>query len=171
MERWRIILEFPAYAASTPGRIRRAQPGIGNRSRVGRVLTPTLNRRTGYYSVSLNRDRKQYRRDVHRLVAAAFLGPCPPGSEVNHRDGDKTNNRSANLEYVTRAHNIRHAMGSGRLVHARGPRQHMTRAQVERMRARYHSGHASLSELSRESGISLRAVIAAVRRQTWKHVP
>lgn len=46
---------------------------------------------------------------MHRLVAAAFIGPCPDGLEVNHKDGDKKNNRVENLEYVTHRENILHA--------------------------------------------------------------
>lgn len=46
---------------------------------------------------------------IHRLVAAAFIGPCPDGLEVNHKDGDKKNNRVENLEYMTHRDNIIHA--------------------------------------------------------------
>ena len=43
---------------------------------------------------------------VHRLVAAAFLGaPASPDLIVDHKDGIKTNNHWANLEYVEPAVN------------------------------------------------------------------
>ncbi|CAE7898794.1 unnamed protein product, partial [Symbiodinium microadriaticum] len=49
--------------------------------------------------------------NVHRLVAAAFLGPPPTPScwQVNHLDGDSENNSLTNLQYVTPAENQRHS--------------------------------------------------------------
>jgi hypothetical protein len=43
------------------------------------------------------------------LVAAAFIGPCPPGYEVNHRDGHKDHNKPENLEYCTSSEHKQHA--------------------------------------------------------------
>ena len=37
---------------------------------------------------------------VHRLVATAFLGPCPPGLVVRHLDNNTTNNHVDNLAYA-----------------------------------------------------------------------
>lgn len=52
---------------------------------------------------------------VHRLVALAWL-ECPAGYEdmdVNHKDGNKQNNHYSNLEWVTHAKNMKHAIDTG----------------------------------------------------------
>lgn len=69
----------------------------------GRVLAQHMS--AGYYQVSLMLDGEVKSRKVHRLVAAAFIGPCPDGMEVCHNDGVKTHNHAGNLRYGTRAEN------------------------------------------------------------------
>lgn len=44
---------------------------------------------------------------IHRLVAAAFHGPCPDGLTVNHRNSCRVDNAPRNLEYKTIADNIK----------------------------------------------------------------
>ena len=51
----------------------------------------------GYMQVCIKRKTK----NVHVLVAQAFLGERPSGYHVCHKDGDKTNNRIENLRYDT----------------------------------------------------------------------
>lgn len=55
----------------------------------------------GYMQVSMYRKTK----NVHVLVAQAFLGDRPENMHVCHKDGDKTNNTLANLRYDTPANN------------------------------------------------------------------
>lgn len=76
-----------------------------------RLLRPALNRR-GYEGVHLYRRGRGEGFSVHRLVMAAFVGPCPDGMEVRHLNGDPADNRLTNLRYGTSYENkidiIRH---------------------------------------------------------------
>jgi hypothetical protein len=61
-------------------------------------------------------DRVNFTKTIHRLVAAEFLGTCPKGIQVNHKDGDRLNNHASNLEYVTPSENTRHSVVAGLLT-------------------------------------------------------
>lgn len=67
-------------------------------------LKPTL-MKVGYLSIALSVGQKVRRQYVHRLVAECFLGRCGVGNVVHHRNHDKTDNRAANLEIVSRSEN------------------------------------------------------------------
>ena len=56
---------------------------------------------------SLNKRIKTY--PVHRLVAEAYLPNWDENLQVNHIDGDKSNNHYLNLEMCTQSENMRHA--------------------------------------------------------------
>lgn len=84
--------------------------------KVDRLLKPSDAGSTGYLSVSLSVDNKRKGVDVHLLVAQAFIGPCPEGHNVNHKDTIKTNSRLNNLEYVTFQGNMEHALAMGCLA-------------------------------------------------------
>lgn len=63
-------------------------------------LKPIL-QKTGYYHVSLCKNRKIYQKRVHRIVAENFISNPLKKPHVNHIDMDKTNNKVNNLEWVT----------------------------------------------------------------------
>lgn len=73
-----------------------------------RKLKPGINS-GGYKVVSLfkNGIAKQYY--IHRLVAIHFISNPNNLPEVNHKDGDKSNNHVSNIEWCTHKTNIEHA--------------------------------------------------------------
>lgn len=103
---WRIVPGFPGYRINESGVVIGLVRGIPMKTRTDD---------SGYRAVTLHRGREVKRTRIHRLVAAAFIGPCPAGLVVNHRDGNKLNNHRSNLEYVTPAENVRHASRMGLL--------------------------------------------------------
>lgn len=62
-----------------------------------------------YLTVVLCKDKK-ITKYIHRLVAIAFIPNPEHHKEVNHIDGNKTNNHVSNLEWVSHAGNMKHAI-------------------------------------------------------------
>ncbi len=98
-EVWKDIPGYPQYEASASGQIRS--------KRTGRILSASPNNK-GYLLTTLSLNQTAHRALVHRLIMLAFVGPS--ALQVNHKNGDKADNRLGNLEYISPADNVRHAM-------------------------------------------------------------
>lgn len=106
MERWKEI-------EGTGGRLLVSDQGrIKSLLRDGRVLKATKDKK-GYLRLRVTLDRKKYVFKVHRLVAAAFVPNPENKPQVNHLNGDKTDNRACNLEWVSNRENAQHAVKNG----------------------------------------------------------
>ena len=67
----------------------------------------------GYLKLNLYRNGKQTTKRVHRLVAEVFVPNPDNKSDVNHKDGNKLNCSSDNLEWTTKSENMLHAYATG----------------------------------------------------------
>jgi hypothetical protein len=113
-EEWRPT-PVPGYEVSNFGAVRSLSRTIIKRDGkprriIGRILKAGL-ASSGYLSVVLGRAYGTY--NVHVLVATAFVGPCPDGEEVRHKDGVRTNCKAENLHYGPRISNIADAIEHG----------------------------------------------------------
>lgn len=174
-EEWRIIHDFPNYAVSSLGHVMRAIPST--RSEVGHLLAIRINQ-WGYHLVHLRSNTRDTHRPIHRLVAAAFLGPCPPNHEVNHLSGNKSDNAVTNLQYVTKSENHRHAYRFDLRSHvgSKHPRATLTEADVLLIRAVQRTtlsniawGHQKRT-LAARFGTTVRVIETIRSRQNWTHV-
>lgn len=69
--------------------------------------------RNGYFNVNCYRSGEKKTFLLHRLVASAYLPNPKDLPEVNHKDGDKTNNLPSNLEWIDRSGNMKHGIEKG----------------------------------------------------------
>ena len=109
-EVWLCIKDFPNYMVSNWGRIKKIRNRYGNESDKIYNLKPS---KDGYIRIGLYKNGKRYSKQVHRLVADAFLNNIYQKLQVNHIDGDKTNNAIWNLEFNTPSENQLHAYKTG----------------------------------------------------------
>lgn len=103
-EVWKDIPGYSGYQASNLGNVRSLNYRRTGVSRQLKILVA----RNGYKQISTRINGKNKRLYVHRLVASAFLNDEGCDKEVNHKNGDKADNRVTNLEYVTPKENMNH---------------------------------------------------------------
>lgn len=145
-------------------------------------LTPD---KDGYLQVGLPTGTKQKKFKVHQLVALYFIGPCPPDHEVNHKDGNKANNRDGNLEYKTHAQNVVHAKDSGLLPtggrhysHTHPERvsrgetlsQKLTEPEVLAIRAEHIPDVFGYIRLAKKYGVCFQLIAQIITRKIWTHI-
>lgn len=156
--------EFPNYFVSKSGAVLSTSKSWIR----PQVLRPKTDR--GYKNVSCVKDGKTHYRWVHRLVARAWLPPTKNGKRfVNHKNGNRGDNRVENLEWCTHIENMNHARqvlgwkNSG----DQNASAKLTALKVKKMRQQRASG-VSLKQLARRYSVSQAAVSMACRQITWR---
>jgi len=122
-EEWRSITGFEGYyEVSNFGDVRSVDRVIprdgptGSMARKGQMITPHITPK-GYLRCQLGMNGQKANKLIHRIVADAFITNPDDKPEINHRNGNKRDNRVDNLEWVTQSENQSHAYGMG-LKHA-----------------------------------------------------
>lgn len=166
-EEWRPVVGYEtAYEVSSFGKVRT----IGDGWFSSRELNQHHNHKV-YLSVKLYVNARYPKwRKVHRLVLAAFVGPCPPGHEGSHLNGDSQNNHLDNLAWERRSTNIRRQREHGtRDFGSAIPNSKLTDEKVLSMRSRHGAGE-SVRSLAKEFKVSWSTAHYAISGVTWSHL-
>lgn len=159
---WAGILGFSRYLISAEGRVLSVK-----KTAPARLLKPI--KMGAYLGLQIVDDSgRLHKKYVHRLVLEACLGPPEAGDEARHLNGNRFDNRLANLAWGTRSENFADKVRHGTSNHGeRNAMAKLTVGQVEQMRALYAAGGWSFKTLAAHFGVSAMTAYRAVRRQSW----
>lgn len=118
----------------------------------------------GYLCVIINKDNKIHSKRVHRLVALTFIPNPQNKPQVNHKDGDKTNNEKVNLEWVTNLENSMHAVENGLMPHSK-----INKDQAHVICQMLQRGDC-VAFISKELKVPYFTVSAIRLRRNWTHI-
>lgn len=166
-EIWKDINNYDGlYQISNYGRVK----SLATRFKIDKVLK-SKQTKIKYLSVVLCKDKHQNRKYIHRLVAQAFI-PNPDNlPQVNHKDGDKTNNHYKNLEWCTPHENMLHAYknnlkGNGeKMFNAK-----LNNINVIEIREKYNTKQYTQQQLANNYNVSRQLVGMVIRGEIWKHL-
>ncbi len=168
-EEWRIFTrKNRRYKVSSHGRVKALlQIRTLRRSDTGRIYTHRLPAKM----LKQRLDQDGYPRTsigtVHRLVAQAFIPNPKSKSEINHKNGIKTDNHVENLEWVTSKENKEHAVSNG--IHANMRGNKIKPANVPVILTRLAHGK-NRKMIASEFGVGVGAIIRIKNGETWTRI-
>ncbi len=121
MDNWKDIPSYEGiYKISDTGKVRSVERYVKHRKNQilikGRIRK-LKSHRSGYLCIDLHKGESVDKWfQVHRLVGIAFIPNPDNKPEINHIDGNKSNNHYTNLEWCTRSENMKHAYDIGLII-------------------------------------------------------
>jgi hypothetical protein len=151
------------YEISDLGQVRRA----ANQKLRKPSCTPA-----GYQVIVISRPKQKHLGVyVHREVMRAFVGPCPDGFQVSHKNGNNTDNRLENLCYETPTKNIQRKSHHGTQTFGEShAASKLTWCEVQTIR-RLRASDLKLKEIADHFEISFQQVSRICQNNNWKACP
>ena len=178
-EVWKPILGYEdCYAVSDQGQVKRTAHTGKWINRPPGLLAARIKIKGGGYAVfHLCKDGVRKDCPAHRLVWTAFNGPIPAGLQVNHLNGNKTDNRLCNLEVCTLSQNMQHAYRVLKIPAPNNPSPgskngsaKLSEADIPAIVALYRTGKYRQKDIGKMFGVSQRMISLITRREKWQHV-
>lgn len=172
---------FPGYCVGDDGSVWSCRRRVRLPNRDGRYrfataidqpwrrMTPQTNT-WGYSHVALSDGQAGKTITIHSLVLAAFVGPCPPGMEACHYNGNRQDNRLENLRWDTPSSNADDRRRHGtQVVGESSPNAKLDRDAIKEIRRLNEVGW-SQSAIARRLGVHPCTIGRVVRGKRWTHV-
>ena len=142
------------------------------RKPVASILVPWISRGYEYVKIQNKNKLDQKTMAVHRLVAMTYLSEWDSRLTVNHKDGNKRNNKIDNLEMMSNSDNVKHAF-KNKLICFDGEKANGAKISDEQalfINEVFLSGICSLKELSIFFKVTQCTIKNIVNKKTFKHL-
>ncbi len=153
---------------STDGRYSVTSTGLIYDNEKQRYLTQCVNDK-GYKCISLVIEGKRKTKQIHRFVAQAFIENPDDKPQVNHKDGDKTNNHAINLEWSTQSENMKH-LHRTRKLKSTGSKRKLKAMDVPVIFDLYFDRGLSQAQIAKGFGVSPKQINNIIRGIRWANV-
>jgi hypothetical protein len=135
----------------------------------GFILKPNPDK-NNYLHVILYKNKIKHTKNIHRLVAIAFIPNLKGLPDVNHIDGNKFNCHVNNLEWCTKSYNSKHAYDNN-LISAIGEKNGQAKlTDKEVIEIRELKGKFSQQKISEMFGVSRQLISFIHLRKNWTHI-
>ena len=171
-EVWKKVVGASDYEISNLGRVRSNRRT--DRGFTDYIMKPKTDK-GGYLTIpSMYKDDGSVKTvKIHRLVAESFIENKYNLPQVNHIDGDKTNNSVSNLEWCTAKENFKHAKNNGlRPTGEEHGRHKLTWNDVRYIRKYCVKGSKEygVNALGKKLGVTPRVITLILRNEIWREI-
>lgn len=163
-ECWKQIADFPDYFVSDHGRVASLRMGEPALMKGGPGTTKMKYRRV----TLVREDGKKVSRNIHVLVAEAFIGPRPKGKWALHANGVVSDCSLGNVYWGTPKQNSDDRVAHGRSGSCEAnPNAKLNAASVSDIRSRYRAGGVTQAQLADAFGVKQAHVSRVLRGVIW----
>lgn len=179
-EIWKDVVGYEGYyKVNNIGNIKSLERTIIRRDGVCRLYKESKKRSyigyKGYVICGFNKGGQKVNKKIHRVVAKAFIPNPEKKLQVNHIDGNKSNNCVSNLEWCTNAENMAHAVEIGltKGCTLSGEDCNLTttkKTDVLAMRKEYKKGCYTYQDIAKKFNVGNSCAYHILTRRSWKHI-
>jgi hypothetical protein len=128
----------------------------------------------GYIYVHLSKNATYYNYRLNRIVAKAFLPNPNNFTDVNHKDGNKSNNTLDNLEWISHQDNMKHAYANGLLggfiTSGERPNVKLNEEIVKEIKILLKEGNLSQYKIAKKFNVHRGAISSIAYGHSWKDI-
>lgn len=168
-EIWRVIPDFPHYAVSTLGNVKRVVDGKTSKAVVGKIMrTGNTN---GYRTIGLRKEGKTITQYVHTLVLTTFEQSRPsPKHQAAHNNGDASDNRLENLRWALPVENTSDKYKHGTILYGENHQNAKLTVDVVRKIRELRKCGMFYRDIGRLFGLTAGYCCLVVQGKRWGHV-